>query len=65
MNRKLLEYRYQGKSVPEFVTMTMLALSGERMVGCEGKRDYDLCASCRIGKACFMRIFYIFGGGQV
>ena len=56
--------RIKGRR-PEFVTLTMLGLNGNRMVGCEGKNDFDYCASCMIGKHCFMRTMFVFKGGEV
>jgi len=59
--------KYAGKSMPEYVLLTMLALDNGMLVGCEGgKFDwFDLCRACKIKPDCFMRSFYAFGGGSV
>lgn len=67
MTIKQLARKYRCKSVPEFVTMTILTTENGRMVGCEGGKfdGLDFCQACKIGKSCYMRIFWVFGGGTL
>lgn len=54
-------------SIPEYVGKTILAIRDNRVVGCEGgqREGYSFCKTCPIGKKCYMKIFWIFGGGDL
>ena len=57
--------RYADKSIPEYVTLTVLGLNGDRIVGCEAKNGYSMCVQCPIGRNCFMRSYWAFNGGRL
>lgn len=56
-------------SEPEMVLMTLVGYRNERMIACEGardgKQDWEYCSDCKIKSCCWLRLHYVFVGGEL